>query len=58
MDDFANRDLFLINPMFIKVIVNEQHEVVAFVVGISHIGDGIKKANGRLFPFGIFRILA
>jgi GNAT superfamily N-acetyltransferase len=58
MDDFANRYLFLINPRFIKLIVNEQHEVVAFIIGMSHIGDGIQAAKGKLFPFGIFKIFA
>jgi hypothetical protein len=58
MDDFANRYLFLINPRFIKIVVNERNEVVAFVIGMSHIGDGIQKAKGYLFPFGIFRIFA
>jgi GNAT superfamily N-acetyltransferase/predicted GNAT family acetyltransferase len=58
MDDFANRYLFLINPRFIKVVVNEQNEVVAFLIGMSHIGEGIKKSKGYLFPFGIFQILA
>ncbi len=58
MDDFANRYLFLINPRFIKIVVNNQNKVVAFVIGMSHIGDGIQKAKGYLFPFGIFKILA
>ncbi len=58
MDDFANRYLFLINPRFIKLIVNEQQEVVAFIIGMSHIGDGIQAAKGKLFPFGIFKIFA
>ena len=58
MDDFANRYLFLINPRFIKLIVNEKHEVVAFVIAMSHIGDGIREAKGKLFPFGIFKIFA
>ncbi len=58
MDNFANRYLFLINPRFIKLILNDKKEVVAFVVGMSHIGDGIIAARGKLFPFGIFRILA
>jgi hypothetical protein len=58
MDDFANRYLFLINPRFIKIVINQQKEVVAFVIGMSHIGDGIRKAKGRIFPFGIFRIFA
>ncbi|HLN74075.1 MAG TPA: hypothetical protein VK205_12325 [Prolixibacteraceae bacterium] len=57
MDDFANRYLFLINPRFIKIIVNAQHEVVAFVIGMGHIGEGVQKSKGRLFPFGIFHIL-
>ena len=58
MDDFANRYLFLINPRFIKVVVNEQKDVVAFVIGMSHISEGIQKANGYLFPLGIFHIFA
>lgn len=58
MDDFANRYLFLINPRFIKVIVNNENKIVAFVIGMSHIGDGIQKAKGYLFPFGIFKIFS
>ena len=58
MDDFANRYLFLINPRFIKVIVNEANEVVAFLIAMSHIGEGIQEAKGYLFPTGIFRIFA
>ena len=58
MDDFANRYLFLINPRFIKIAVNSENKVVAFVIAMSHIGDGIQKAKGYLFPFGIFQIFA
>ncbi len=58
MDDFANRYLFLINARFIKVVVTEKNEVVAFIIGMAHIGDGIKKANGKLLPFGIFHIFS
>ena len=57
MDDFANRYLFLINSRFIKIVVNAQDEVVAFVIGMGHIGEGIQKTKGKLFPFGIFHIL-
>jgi len=58
MDDFANRYLFLINPRFIKIVINNQNQVVAFVIGMSHIGDGIRKAKGKIFPFGILQILS
>ncbi len=58
MDDFANRYLFLINPRFIKIVVNDQNQVIAFVIGMSHIGDGIRSARGYILPFGIFKIFA
>jgi hypothetical protein len=58
IDDFANQYLFLINPRFVKIIVNNKNEVIAFIIGMSYIGEGIQKSKGHLFPFGIFRILA
>ena len=56
MDDFANRYLFLINPKFVKLMVNEKDEVVSFVIGMSDISRGIQKSRGRLFPFGFAHI--
>ncbi|NCB08634.1 MAG: hypothetical protein EOM73_10760 [Bacteroidia bacterium] len=56
MDDFANRFLFLINPKFVKLMINEKDEVVSFVIGMSDIGRGIQKSRGRLFPFGFVHI--
>lgn len=57
MDNFANRYLYLINPRFIKLVVDENNEVLAFVIGMSDISKGIQKAKGKLLPFGIFHIL-
>ena len=57
MDDFANRYLYLINPRFIKIAVNRNNEVIAFIIGMSDISRGIQKSKGHLFPFGIFHIL-
>jgi len=57
MDDFANRYLFLINPRFVKVIMNENNEVVSFIVAMSDIGKGLQKSKGYLIPFGIFQVL-
>jgi hypothetical protein len=33
-------------------------EVVAFVIGMPNMNDGIRRARGRLFPFGIFMIMS
>lgn len=56
MDDFANRYLFLINPRFVKVIMNENDEVVSFIIAMSDISKGLQKSNGYLIPFGIFHV--
>ena len=57
MDDFANRYLYLINPRFIKVAMNEDNEVIGTVIAMSDLGKGIQKAKGRLLPFGFIPIL-
>lgn len=57
MDEFANRYLYLINPAFIKVAMNENNEVIGTIIGMSDISKGIQKAKGRLFPFGFRHIL-
>lgn len=57
MDDFANRYLYLINPRFIKLFVDEKDDVVAMIVAMSDIADGIRKAKGYILPFGFIPIL-
>ena len=58
MDDFANKYLFLINPRYVKLIVNETNNPVAMFIGMADISEGMKKSKGYLFPFGIFHIFA
>jgi hypothetical protein len=58
MDDFANKYLFLINPRYVKLIVNEKNDIIAMFIGMADISEGIKKSKGYLFPFGIFKIFA
>lgn len=57
MDDFANRYLYLINPRFIKLFVDDKNDVVAMIVAMSDISEGIKKAKGYILPFGFIPIL-
>ncbi len=56
MNDLARRYLPLLDPRFIKIILKGE-EVVAFVIGIPNLAEGIRKAKGKLLPFGVFRIL-
>jgi hypothetical protein len=54
--DFAARYLPILDPHFIKVVENEKG-LIGFAVGMPDLSLGIKKANGKLLPFGIFKIL-
>lgn len=56
MHEFATRYLPVLDPRFIKVVLNENNEVVAFILGMPDISDGIRKCKGHILPFGIFQI--
>lgn len=55
-DVFANRYLPLLNPRMIKVVTDQSNNVISFVVAMPDYAKGVKKARGRLFPFGWFHI--
>jgi hypothetical protein len=57
MKDFANRYLPILNPRFIKLITNKDKEVIAYIIAMPSISEGLKKSKGRLFPFGFIHIL-
>jgi len=54
--DFAARYLPILDPNFIKVTVAGDN-IVGFAIGMPDISNGIRKARGRIFPFGILKIL-
>ena len=56
MNEFATRYLPILNPNFIKVVVNDDNKVIAFILTMPDISDGIIKSKGHIFPFGIFQI--
>jgi hypothetical protein len=57
MQEFANRYIYILDPRFVKLVVDDQNNVLAFVIAMPDISEGIKKSKGYLFPFGIFKIL-
>lgn len=56
MDDLARKYMPVLDPRFIKGVLKDG-QVVAFIVAIPDMTAGIKKARGRLFPFGFIHIL-
>jgi hypothetical protein len=55
-EEFAKRYLPLIDPDFIKV-VRTKGDLIGFVVAMPDLSAGIKATKGKLFPFGLLRIL-
>jgi hypothetical protein len=56
MDEFANRYLIILDPRFIKVVETDKKEVIAFIISMPNISEGLKKCKGRLLPFGIIQL--
>ena len=57
MDDLVRRYFSILNPRFIKVVANKENEVIAFIIGMPDISQGIKSCKGHIFPFGLLKIL-
>jgi GNAT superfamily N-acetyltransferase len=54
--EFIARYMMILDPKFIKV-VESKNGLIGFAGGIRDISEGVKKAGGKILPFGIFRIL-
>ena len=54
--EFAQRYLPILDPHFVKV-ARSGNEMVGFIVALPDMTSGIIAAGGKLFPFGIFKIL-
>ncbi len=56
MDELANRFLPYLDPRFVKVVAKDG-EVLSFIVAMPDMSEGLRKARGRLLPFGFIHIL-
>lgn len=57
MQRMAAQYLPILDPVFVKVVLNQNQELIAFVVAMPDMSLGIQKAKGKLFPFGFLQIL-
>ena len=58
MKSMAAQYLPILDPAFVKVVLNQEQDLIAFVVAMPDMSLGIQKAKGKLFPFGFLQILA
>lgn len=56
-DYFKNKYINLINPEYLKFVLDRNDNIIAFSIVMPSFARALQKANGKLWPFGIFHIL-
>jgi len=56
MIKLANQYIPILNPKYIKTVTIDG-EIAGFAIGIPDFSEGLQKSGGRLFPFGILKII-
>ncbi|WP_430966331.1 GTP cyclohydrolase [Spongiimicrobium sp. 2-473A-2-J] len=54
---FKKKYISLINPEYIKFIVDKEDKLVSFAIVMPSFSRALQKAKGKLFPFGVFHLL-
>ena len=54
---FKKKYISFINPEYIKFIVDKEDKLIAFGIVMPSFSRALQKANGKLFPFGLFHLL-
>ncbi len=57
IDGYVKQYVPVLNKDMVAFVVNDKDELVAFTVTMPHISAGVRKAKGRIFPFGWMHIL-
>lgn len=54
---FKKKYISFINPEYIKFVLDEHDNLVAFSIVMPSFSKALQKANGKLFPTGMFHLL-
>lgn len=52
VDYYIKRYMTMMNPKFVKLVFDENDKMVAFIIGLPSLSEGMQKAKGKIFPFG------
>lgn len=56
IDYYVKRYLMLLNPEFVKLVFDQEENLIAFIIGLPSLSEALQKAKGSLFPFGWYHI--
>ena len=54
---FKKKFISFVNPEYIKFVVDENNDMVAFAIVMPRFSNALQEMNGRLFPFGFAKLL-
>ncbi len=54
---YVNQFIMIINPEYVKLLLDQEGKLIGFGLAAPSMNKAVKKCNGRLFPFGWYRIL-
>ena len=54
---FKKKFISFVNPEYIKFVVDENDNMVAFAIVMPRFAHALQEMNGRLFPFGFAKLL-
>ena len=54
---FKKKYISFINPEYITYVADKNDKLVGFAIVLPSFSHALQKANGKLFPFGIFHLL-
>ncbi len=54
---YSKKYVKLLVPKYLKIIVDKDNTIMAFIVSIPTISRAMQKAKGKLFPFGFIHLL-
>ena len=57
IDGYVNQYVPVLNKDMVAFVVNDKDELVGFTVTMPHISSGVRKAKGKILPFGWVHIL-
>ncbi len=57
VEGYIQAYLGFMNPAFIPLVFDEQHQLVAFGITLPSLSRGLQKSHGDLFPFGFIHLL-
>lgn len=57
IDAYVKQYFSFVNPDYVRIILNQDDQLVAFGIALPSLALAMQKANGRAFPFGFLHLM-